>query len=64
VSRGELDEGVLGIAAPIRLPSGGVAAALSVAALSFRVPEAEVPRITEAVREAAERISALQQIES
>jgi DNA-binding IclR family transcriptional regulator len=65
VSRGELDEGVIGIAAPIRLPNGTVAAAISVAALSFRVSEAEVPGIIKAVREAAERISArLRQIES
>jgi DNA-binding IclR family transcriptional regulator len=65
ISRGELDEDILGIAAPVRQPDGSAAAAVSVAALRFRVPDADVPRITEAVRAAADRISErLRQIES
>jgi DNA-binding IclR family transcriptional regulator len=65
ISRGELDEDILGIAAPVRQPDGSAAAAVSVAALRFRVPDADVPRITEAVRAAADRISdRLHQIES
>jgi DNA-binding IclR family transcriptional regulator len=65
IARGELDAGVLGIGAPVHLPNGAVAAAVSIAALEFRIPEAEEGRIVEAVREAADRISArLQQIEA
>jgi DNA-binding IclR family transcriptional regulator len=57
VSRGELDEDILGIAAPVRLPDGSTAAAVSVAALRFRVPDDDIPRVAEAVRGAADRIS-------
>lgn len=57
ISRGELDEDILGIAAPVRQPDGSAAAAVSVAALRFRVPDDNVPRITAAVRAAADRIS-------
>jgi len=65
ISRGELDEGIMGIAAPVRQPDGTVAAAVSVAALRFRVPDSAVPGITEAVREAAGQISdRLSQIDS
>jgi DNA-binding IclR family transcriptional regulator len=65
ISRGELDEGIMGIAAPVRQPDGTVAAAVSVAALRFRVPDSAVPGITEAVRAAADQISdRLHQIDS
>jgi DNA-binding IclR family transcriptional regulator len=65
ISRGELDEDVVGIAAPVLRTDGSVAAAVSVAALSFRVPEAKEPVVVAAVREAAERVSnRLRQIES
>ncbi|WP_026341778.1 IclR family transcriptional regulator [Actinomadura atramentaria] len=57
VTRGELDADVLGVAAPIRDADGGVVAAVSVAALSHRVPETEVPQVTDAVRRTAARIS-------
>jgi DNA-binding IclR family transcriptional regulator len=65
IADGELDEDILGIAAPIRQQDGAAAAAVSVAALRFRVPDADLPRIIEAVRTAADRISdRLHQIES
>ena len=65
ISHGELDEDILGIAAPIRQPDGTAAVAVSVAALRLRVPDADLPRIIEAVRAAADRISErLHQIES
>ncbi|MFD0901889.1 IclR family transcriptional regulator [Actinomadura sediminis] len=57
VSRGELDEDVLGVAAPIRDAGGDVVAAVSVAALSHRVPEERVPEVETAVEEAAAEIS-------
>jgi DNA-binding IclR family transcriptional regulator len=65
LSRGELDEDVVGIAAPVLREDGGVAAAVSVAALAFRVPETEEARVVAAVREAAERVSSrLREIDS
>jgi DNA-binding IclR family transcriptional regulator len=65
VSNGELDTGVLGIAAPIRAANGTVGAAISVAALSSRVPKSETRQMTKAVCDAAERISArLQEVDS
>jgi DNA-binding IclR family transcriptional regulator len=65
ISRGELDEGIMGIAAPVLQPDGTAAAAISVAAVRFRVPDSEVPRITEAVCAAADQISdRLRQIDS
>lgn len=57
VSRGELDENVLGIAAPIRDGDGQVRAAVSIAALSSRIPQSRVPAASNAVIEAADRIS-------
>ncbi|NRQ32183.1 IclR family transcriptional regulator [Nonomuraea sp. NN258] len=57
VTRGELDPDVLGVAAPIRDEHGEVVAAVSVAALSHRVPDDRVPEVAAAVREAAGRIS-------
>ncbi|MFD4603075.1 IclR family transcriptional regulator [Streptomyces sp. NPDC058464] len=56
VSRGELDTDILGIAAPVRGASGGVVAALSVAALEHRVPDRRLPEVVESVRTAAEHI--------
>jgi DNA-binding IclR family transcriptional regulator len=65
VSNGELDTGVLGIAAPIRAANGTVGAAISVAALSSRVPKSETRKMTKAVCDAAERISArLREVDS
>ncbi|MCX4904669.1 IclR family transcriptional regulator [Streptomyces sp. NBC_00878] len=57
ISSGELDEDVMGIAAPIRDARGEVTAAVSIAALSYRVPHERVPALATAVREAAGRIS-------
>jgi DNA-binding IclR family transcriptional regulator len=57
ISRGELDEDVIGIAAPVRRPDGTAIEAVSVAALRYRVPDSDVPRITEAVCAAAGLIS-------
>ncbi|MFI6816037.1 IclR family transcriptional regulator [Nonomuraea sp. NPDC050328] len=57
VTRGELDPDVLGVAAPVRNERAEVIAAVSIAALSHRVPDERLPGITEAVCDAAERIS-------
>ena len=57
LSRAELDAEVVGIAAPIRGADGSVKAAVSVAALSSRVPEADEQRVIEMVLETARRIS-------
>jgi DNA-binding IclR family transcriptional regulator len=59
ISRGELDEDVLGVAAPVLAGSGKVVAAISVAALSNRIPDAQIPTIADAVRSAADEISAV-----
>ncbi|MFF1379671.1 IclR family transcriptional regulator [Streptomyces sp. NPDC058308] len=58
VGRGELDPDVLGIGAPVFGESGTVTAAISLAALSHRVPDRDVPRYVKAVREAADDLSA------
>ncbi|MFI1389118.1 IclR family transcriptional regulator [Streptomyces griseoaurantiacus] len=57
VSRGELDEDVLGIAAPVRNGSGTVVAALSIAAVSRRIPDDRLPAAVDAVTAATSRIS-------
>ncbi|MFC6880791.1 MULTISPECIES: IclR family transcriptional regulator [Actinomadura] len=57
VSRGELDADVLGVAAPIRNADGEVVAAVSVAALSHRVPDERVPRVVAAVEQAGTEIT-------
>ncbi|MFC8078114.1 IclR family transcriptional regulator [Streptomyces sp. NPDC057307] len=57
VGRGELDPDVLGVGAPVTGEHDRVVAALSVAALSHRVPDREVPRYVKAVREAAAELS-------
>ncbi|MFE4174008.1 IclR family transcriptional regulator [Streptomyces sp. NPDC056909] len=57
VGRGELDPDVLGVGAPVTGEQDRVVAALSVAALSHRVPDREVPRYVKAVREAAAELS-------
>lgn len=57
VSRGELDPDIVGVAAPLRDAAGRVAAAVSVAGLSRRVPEARVPEVVRQVCAAAARIS-------
>lgn len=57
ISRGELDEHILGVAAPIRNSAGMVCAAISVAALAVRVPRAELKDIESAVRQAGKAIT-------
>ena len=57
VSQGELDEQILGVAAPVHNARGGVIAAVSVAALVSRVPRSEVKSIKVAVKNAAAAIS-------
>ncbi|REE95653.1 IclR family transcriptional regulator [Thermomonospora umbrina] len=57
-TRGERDPDVLGVAAPVRNHDGDVIAALSIAALSHRVPDDRIPQIADAVRHAADRLSA------
>lgn len=59
LSRGELDEDVLGVAAPVRDPRRRIVAAISVAAVASRVPEARIPALSEEVRGAADEISQL-----
>ncbi|ATL68245.1 IclR family transcriptional regulator [Nocardia terpenica] len=56
VSRGELDPDVLGIAAAIRNRDGGVVAALSIAALSTRIPDERIPELATALRTGATEI--------
>jgi DNA-binding IclR family transcriptional regulator len=57
VSQGELDEQILGVAAPLRNARGDVIAAVSVAALVSRVPRSEVTSVKVAVKNAAATIS-------
>lgn len=57
LSQSELDEDVLGVAAPIRDADGNVQAAISMAAVSSRVPKNRLPRIIGEVRAAAAEIS-------
>ncbi|GAA2636025.1 IclR family transcriptional regulator [Actinomadura fulvescens] len=57
VTRGELDADVLGIAAPIRDSGDAVVAAVSIAALSHRVPDERVDEVADAVRAAATEIT-------
>jgi DNA-binding IclR family transcriptional regulator len=57
VSRSELDEDVIGMAAPI-FTGDSVVAAVTVAAVASRVPPARERRIVERVRDAAAKVSA------
>ena len=57
VTDGEVDAGVRGVAAPIRNSQGRVVAGLSVAGLAFRLDDAALPGVVEAVRQAADAIS-------
>jgi DNA-binding IclR family transcriptional regulator len=57
VSRGELDDDVLGVAAPIRGTRDRVVAAISVAAVAGRVSEPRTPALAGAVCAAADEIS-------
>lgn len=57
VSQGELDEHILGVAAPVRDAVGSVCAAVSVAALAVRIPRAELDTLKKAVRDTAAEIS-------
>lgn len=57
VSRGELDDNVVGVAAPIRDARDRVVAAVSIAALASRLPPARVPDAVAAVAAAAASVS-------
>jgi DNA-binding IclR family transcriptional regulator len=57
VSRGELDRDVLGVSAPLRDHDGEVVAAISVAAVSARVPDERLPQLVDQVRAAADEIT-------
>ncbi|MEE6169689.1 MULTISPECIES: IclR family transcriptional regulator [unclassified Mycolicibacterium] len=57
VSQGELDEQILGVAAPIRDAKGAVTAAVSIAALASRVPRAQIKDVKAAVKRSADLIS-------
>lgn len=57
ISRGELDQDVTGIAAPIFGANGSVQAAISIAALTVRMPAESADAATAAVVAAAEEIS-------
>jgi DNA-binding IclR family transcriptional regulator len=57
IGHGELDVDVLGIAVPVRASDGRVIAAVSIAALAHRVPEDQVPELSEAVRRAAHELT-------
>jgi len=58
ISRGQLDEGMISIAAPIRDGRDGVIAAISIAGPELRVTVERLPAAVRAVREAAAAISA------
>lgn len=58
-SFGESEEEVSSVAVPIRGHEGGVVAALAVGAPPSRLSEGDLPRIVEALRSAADRISSL-----
>jgi DNA-binding IclR family transcriptional regulator len=57
ISQGELDEQILGVAAPIHSARGDVIAAVSVAALASRVPRAALKSVKLAVKGTAAAIS-------
>jgi DNA-binding IclR family transcriptional regulator len=57
VSRSELDHDVLGIAAPVRNQNGDVVAAISIAAISARVPDHRLPELGMSVVGAADEVS-------
>lgn len=59
VTTGEVDEGVRGIAVPLRDPEGTVVAGLSLAGPAFRVKREHIPRILRQLRDAACRIEGL-----
>ncbi|MHA4854266.1 IclR family transcriptional regulator [Rhodococcus sp. MSC1_016] len=57
VSHGELDDEILGVAAPIYDAKGAVIAALSIAAVASRIPSRELKSVKTAVRSAAAGVS-------
>ncbi|MTD55427.1 IclR family transcriptional regulator [Amycolatopsis pithecellobii] len=57
ITRGELDEHILGVSAPIRDVTGAVCAAISVAALAARVRKGELKNLATAVCRAATAIT-------
>lgn len=57
VSQGELDEQILGVAAPIHNAKGSVVAAVSIAALASRIPRSDLKDVKIAVKNAASTIS-------
>ncbi|VXC43508.1 IclR family transcriptional regulator [Arthrobacter sp. 9V] len=50
ITRGEVDAEAMGIAAPVFGPGGDVVAALSFVLLQSRLPEEQLPRMTEALK--------------
>jgi DNA-binding IclR family transcriptional regulator len=54
---GEVEEGLNGVAAPIRNAAGEVFAAVSVSGPAYRVPPARIPELGELVLAAAAEIS-------
>ncbi len=58
ISHGELDEDVIGIAAPIRNSDGEVLAAVSVAAVAWRISSDRVQHVIKKVQAAADEITA------
>lgn len=57
VTWGEVDADAMGIAAPIFDQDGTVAAALSFVLLQSRLPDGDLPRMVEGIKDAAEEIS-------
>lgn len=57
MSEGEVDDGVRGVAAPVFDTQKRVVAGLSVAGPAFRINNAVLPNVTQAVQETAKRIS-------
>ena len=53
----ELEEGLNAVAAPVRRADGEVVAAVSVSGPAFRLPRADIPRVSRVVMEAAGAIS-------
>ncbi|GCD94989.1 IclR family transcriptional regulator [Embleya hyalina] len=58
VARGEFDPDLLGIGAPVHREDGAIVAAVSIAALSHRIPDEQVPHYVTAVRASAAELSA------
>jgi DNA-binding IclR family transcriptional regulator len=57
ISRGELDEHILGVSAPVRNPAGAVCAAVSIAVPAARISPVDLAYAVSAVRDAATTLS-------